>query len=95
MVRSGGKNAYTIPTATGQNPTWTAGTEFLLARATGDFNGRFSQIAKPVIYLSRQADEERTRTRFRADLHEVFEPRIAAHQGRPAKTMGDGIRRRL
>ena len=38
-----------------------------------------------------QADEEGTRARFRADLHDVFEPRIAAHQGRLVKTMGDGL----
>ena len=38
-----------------------------------------------------QADEEGTRARFRADLHEVFEPQIAAHHGRLIKTMGDGL----
>ncbi len=38
-----------------------------------------------------QADEEGTRARFQADLHEVFEPRIAAHHGRLVKTMGDGL----
>jgi TolB-like protein/class 3 adenylate cyclase/Flp pilus assembly protein TadD len=38
-----------------------------------------------------QADEELTRTRFQADLHEVFEPQIAAHHGRLVKTMGDGL----
>ena len=37
------------------------------------------------------ADEEGTRARFQADLHEVFEPRIAAHHGRLVKTMGDGL----
>jgi TolB-like protein/class 3 adenylate cyclase/Tfp pilus assembly protein PilF len=40
--------------------------------------------------LSR-ADEEGTRARFQADLHEVFEPQIAAHHGRLVKTMGDGL----
>jgi TolB-like protein/class 3 adenylate cyclase/Flp pilus assembly protein TadD len=38
-----------------------------------------------------QADEEGTRARFQADLHEVFEPKIAAHHGRLVKTMGDGL----
>lgn len=38
-----------------------------------------------------QADEEGTRARFQADLHEVFEPMIAAHHGRLVKTMGDGL----
>jgi TolB-like protein/class 3 adenylate cyclase/Tfp pilus assembly protein PilF len=38
-----------------------------------------------------QADEEGTRARFQADLHEIFEPRIAAHHGRLIKTMGDGL----
>jgi len=38
-----------------------------------------------------QADEEGTRTRFLADLREVFGPRIAAHHGRLVKTMGDGL----
>jgi TolB-like protein/class 3 adenylate cyclase/Flp pilus assembly protein TadD len=38
-----------------------------------------------------QADEEGTRARFQTDLHEVFEPRIAAHHGRLVKTMGDGL----
>ena len=38
-----------------------------------------------------QADEEGTRARFQADLHEVFEPKIAAHHGRLFKTMGDGL----
>ncbi len=38
-----------------------------------------------------QADEEGTRARFQADLHEVFEPQIAAHHGRLVKTMGDGL----
>jgi TolB-like protein/class 3 adenylate cyclase len=36
-----------------------------------------------------QADEEGTRARFQADLHEIFEPAIAAHHGRLVKTMGD------
>jgi TolB-like protein/class 3 adenylate cyclase/tetratricopeptide (TPR) repeat protein len=36
-----------------------------------------------------QADEEGTRARFLADLHETFEPAIAAHHGRLVKTMGD------
>ena len=36
-------------------------------------------------------DEEGTRIRFQADLHEVFEPGIAAHGGRLVKTMGDGL----
>jgi adenylate cyclase len=40
--------------------------------------------------LSR-ADDEGTRTRFQADLHEVFEPKIADHHGRLVKTMGDGL----
>jgi TolB-like protein/class 3 adenylate cyclase len=38
-----------------------------------------------------QTDEEGTRARFHADLHDVFEPRIAAHRGRLVKTMGDGL----
>ncbi|MGH8613630.1 MAG: adenylate/guanylate cyclase domain-containing protein, partial [Gammaproteobacteria bacterium] len=38
-----------------------------------------------------QADEEGTRTRFQADLHEIFEPKIAQHHGRLVKTMGDGL----
>jgi TolB-like protein/class 3 adenylate cyclase len=38
-----------------------------------------------------QADEEGTRTRFQSDLHEIFEPEIAAHHGRLVKTMGDGL----
>jgi TolB-like protein/class 3 adenylate cyclase len=38
-----------------------------------------------------QADEEGTRALFQADLHEVFEPSIAAHRGRLIKTMGDGV----
>jgi class 3 adenylate cyclase len=36
-------------------------------------------------------DEERTRTRFLALLKDVFEPKIAEHQGRLVKTMGDGL----
>ena len=38
-----------------------------------------------------QVDEEGTRARFQADLHDIFEPRIAAHHGRLVKTMGDGL----
>jgi TolB-like protein/class 3 adenylate cyclase len=38
-----------------------------------------------------QADEEGTRARFNANLHEVFEPKLAAHHGRLVKTMGDGM----
>ncbi len=38
-----------------------------------------------------QADEEGTRARFGADLHEIFEPKIAEHHGRLVKTMGDGL----
>ncbi len=34
-----------------------------------------------------QADEEGTRARFQADLHEVFEPRIAAHHGGAPRDM--------
>ncbi|MEY9829969.1 adenylate cyclase [Sinorhizobium fredii] len=41
--------------------------------------------------LLSQADEEGTRARFRADQHELFEQRIAAHRGRLIKTMGDGL----
>ncbi|WOS65533.1 adenylate/guanylate cyclase domain-containing protein [Sinorhizobium fredii] len=41
--------------------------------------------------LHSRADEEGTRARFQADLHELFEPRIAAHGGRLIKTMGDGL----
>jgi len=41
--------------------------------------------------LLSQADEEGTRACFQADLHNVFEPRIAAHGGRLVKTMGDGL----
>src|SRR5262245_61573792 len=36
-------------------------------------------------------DEEGTRTRFRADLCDIFEPRFAEHRGRLVKTMGDGL----
>jgi class 3 adenylate cyclase len=38
-----------------------------------------------------QSDEEGTRARFQADLHEVFEPRIAEHPVPLVKTMGDGL----
>ena len=38
-----------------------------------------------------QVDEEGTRAQFQADLGEIFEPQIAAHQGRLVKTMGDGL----
>src|SRR5262245_13292224 len=38
-----------------------------------------------------QVDEEGTRARFQADLREIFEPQIAAHQGRLVKTMGDAL----
>src|SRR5262249_41468832 len=38
-----------------------------------------------------QADEEGTRTRFQADLQEVFGPAIAVHHGRLVKTMGDAL----
>jgi adenylate cyclase len=38
-----------------------------------------------------QADEEGTRARFQADLHEIFEPQIAEHHGRLVKTMGDAL----
>src|SRR5215510_1581693 len=38
-----------------------------------------------------QVDEEGTRARFQADLHEVFEPKFATHHGRLVKTMGDGL----
>jgi TolB-like protein/class 3 adenylate cyclase/Tfp pilus assembly protein PilF len=38
-----------------------------------------------------QVDEEGTRARFRADVHEILEPKIAAHGGRLIKTMGDGL----
>ncbi|OCP23081.1 MULTISPECIES: adenylate/guanylate cyclase domain-containing protein [unclassified Ensifer] len=41
--------------------------------------------------LLSQADEEGTCARFQADLHELFEQRIAAHRGRLIKTMGDGL----
>lgn len=41
--------------------------------------------------LLTQADEEGTCARFQADLHELFEQRIAAHRGRLIKTMGDGL----
>ena len=40
--------------------------------------------------LSR-SDEEGTRSRFQADLHEIFEPKIGDHHGRLVKTMGDGL----
>lgn len=36
-------------------------------------------------------DEEGTRRRFQADLHELFEPAIARYRGRLVKTMGDGL----
>ncbi|SCW66346.1 TolB amino-terminal domain-containing protein [Rhizobium mongolense subsp. loessense] len=38
-----------------------------------------------------EVDEEGTRVRFHADLHQLFEPKIAAHHGRLVKTMGDGV----
>ncbi|QPB18783.1 guanylate cyclase [Rhizobium sp. 007] len=38
-----------------------------------------------------EVDEEGTRIRFHADLHELFEPKIATHHGRLVKTMGDGV----
>ena len=38
-----------------------------------------------------QSDEEGTRARFQADLHDIFEPQIAEHHGRLVKTMGDGV----
>jgi TolB-like protein/class 3 adenylate cyclase/Flp pilus assembly protein TadD len=38
-----------------------------------------------------QIDEEGTRARFQTDLHDIFEPKIAAHHGRLVKTMGDGL----
>ena len=41
--------------------------------------------------LLSQADEEGTRLRFQADLHELFEQSITAHRGRLIKTMGDGL----
>ncbi|MEK1946965.1 MAG: adenylate/guanylate cyclase domain-containing protein, partial [Ensifer adhaerens] len=41
--------------------------------------------------LLTQADEEGTCARFQADLHGLFEQRIAAHRGRLIKTMGDGL----
>ncbi|WVT75146.1 adenylate/guanylate cyclase domain-containing protein [Sinorhizobium chiapasense] len=41
--------------------------------------------------LLTQADEEGTCARFQADLHDLFEQKIAAHRGRLIKTMGDGL----
>jgi class 3 adenylate cyclase len=41
--------------------------------------------------LLSRSDEEGTRARFQADLHEIFEPAIASHSGRLVKTMGDGL----
>ena len=38
-----------------------------------------------------QRDEEGTRALFQADLHGLFEPRIAAHHGRLVKTIGDAV----
>jgi len=38
-----------------------------------------------------QLDEEGTRARFRAELRDVFEPKISAHHGRLVKLMGDGL----
>jgi tetratricopeptide (TPR) repeat protein len=38
-----------------------------------------------------EVDEEGTRVRFHADLHQLFEPKIATHHGRLVKTMGDGV----
>ena len=38
-----------------------------------------------------QVDEEGTRVRFLSDLHEIFEPAIAVHNGRLVKTLGDGL----
>ncbi|WP_331376011.1 adenylate/guanylate cyclase domain-containing protein [Sinorhizobium chiapasense] len=49
-------------------------------------------IADVVGYgLFSQADAEGTRVHFQADLHELFEQRIAAHVRRLVKTMGDGL----
>ena len=38
-----------------------------------------------------QVDEMATRAHFKADLREVFEPKIAEHSGRLVKTMGDAL----
>jgi adenylate cyclase len=36
-------------------------------------------------------DEEGTRTRFLSNMKEIVEPKIAEHEGRLVKTMGDGL----
>jgi len=38
-----------------------------------------------------QTDEMAARAHFKADLREVFEPKIAEYGGRMVKTMGDGL----
>ena len=38
-----------------------------------------------------RVDEAAARAHFKADLREVFEPKIAEHSGRLVKTMGDGL----
>ena len=38
-----------------------------------------------------EADEEGTLRRLRAELHDLFEPKIAEHHGRLIKTIGDGL----
>ena len=38
-----------------------------------------------------QVDEEGTRARFQADVHDIIAPRITEHHGRLVKTMGDGL----
>src|SRR6516225_10563228 len=50
-------------------------------------------LAADVVGYSRlmEADEEGTLHRVRSDLHDLFEPKIAEHDGRLIKTTGDGL----
>jgi TolB-like protein/class 3 adenylate cyclase len=50
-------------------------------------------LAADVVGYSRlmEADEEGTLRRVRCDLHDLFEPKIAEHDGRLIKTTGDGL----
>src|SRR5215469_2792888 len=50
-------------------------------------------MATDVVGYSRlmEADEEGTLRRVRCDLHDLFEPKIAEHDGRLIKTTGDGL----
>jgi TolB-like protein/class 3 adenylate cyclase len=50
-------------------------------------------LAADVVGYSRlvEADEEGTLRRVRSELHDLFEPKIAEHDGRLIKTTGDGL----